>query len=90
MRITHAEQLAAFVVQASYDHLLETARHQLKIRVLDSLGCAIGDLGAELIRLIRAQIEDFGGAGRTLIGDGRTAPDRACIYLFPVDRRWTE
>jgi 2-methylcitrate dehydratase len=87
MRITHAEQLAAFVVRASYDHLSETARHQLKIRVLDSLGCAIGALGAELIRLIRAQIEDFGGAGRcTLIGDGRTAPDRAAFYNCALAR----
>ena len=81
MRITHAEQLAAFVVRASYDHLSETAQHQLKIRVLDSLGCAIGALGAELIRLIRAQVEDFGGVEHcSLIGGGRTAPDRAAFY----------
>lgn len=48
MRITHAEQLAAFVVRASYDHLSETAQHQLKIRVLDSLGCAIGALAKRI------------------------------------------
>jgi 2-methylcitrate dehydratase PrpD len=38
--MTHAEQLAAFVVRASYDDLSATARQQLKIRVLDALGCA--------------------------------------------------
>jgi 2-methylcitrate dehydratase MmgE/PrpD-like protein len=36
--MTHAEQLAAFVVRASYDDLSATARQQLKIRVLDALG----------------------------------------------------
>jgi len=42
--VTQAEQLAAFIVRASYDNLSEAARHQLKIRVLDALGCAIGTL----------------------------------------------
>lgn len=73
--------MAAFVVRASYDDLSEAARQQLKIRVLDSLGCAIGALDGEPLRLIREQIEDFGGAGHcTLIGGGRAAPDRAAFY----------
>ena len=45
--MTQAEQLAAFVVRASYDDLSEAARTQLKIRVLDALGCAIGALAAD-------------------------------------------
>ena len=78
---TSVEQLAAFVGRASYDSLSEAARQQLKIRVLDALGCAIGALDGEPIRMIRAQVQDFGGAGRcTLIGGGRTAPDRAAFY----------
>jgi len=32
--VTHAEQLAAFVVGASFDNLSESARLQLKIRIL--------------------------------------------------------
>ncbi|HEY8475492.1 MAG TPA: MmgE/PrpD family protein, partial [Chloroflexota bacterium] len=79
--MTLAEQLADFVVRASYEDLSERARQQLKIRVLDSLGCAIGAVGGEPIGMVRAQIEDFGGAPRcTLIGGGRTAPDRAAFY----------
>lgn len=79
--MTHAEQLAAFVVRASYDDLSTTAREQLKLRVLDSIGCAIGALEGEPLRLIRSHIEDFGGTRRcTLIGGGRTAPDRAAFY----------
>jgi len=79
--MTQAEQLAAFAAKASYDHLSEAARQQLKIRVLDGLGCALGALEGEPIRLLREHLEDFGGAGRcTLIGGGRTAPDRAALY----------
>src|SRR5919106_4324594 len=76
-----AEKLASFIVRASYDDLSETARQQLKIRVLDSLGCAIGALDGEPVRMVKALVADFGGTGHcTLIGGGRTAPDRAAFY----------
>ena len=79
--MTHAEQLAAFVVRASYDDLSEAARQQLKIRVLDGLGCAIAALQGEPIRLLKAQIEEFDGAQHcTLIGGGKAAPDRSALY----------
>ena len=79
--MTHAEQLAAFVVRASYDDLSEAARQQLKIRVLDGLGCAIGALQGEPIRLLKAQVEEFDGAQHcTLIGGGKAAPDRSALY----------
>ncbi|MDP2728221.1 MAG: MmgE/PrpD family protein, partial [Dehalococcoidia bacterium] len=79
--MTMAEMLASFAVRASYNDLSEAARLQLKIRVLDSLGCAIGALEGEPVKLVKAQLEDFGGHGRcTLIGDGRTSPDRAAFY----------
>jgi 2-methylcitrate dehydratase len=79
--MTHAEQLAAFVVGASYDDLSEAARQQLKIRVLDGLGCAIGALSGEPVCLIWKQIKEFDGAQHcTLIGGGKTAPDRAALY----------
>lgn len=80
-QITQAERLAAFVARASYDDLSEAARRQLKIRVLDSLGCATGALDGEPIKSLRSQIEDFGGnAHSTLIGGGRTSPDQAAFY----------
>jgi 2-methylcitrate dehydratase len=76
-----SEQLADFAVRANYEDIPEGSRHQLKIRVLDSLGCAIGALDGEPIRLIRKQIADFGGSPLcTLIGDATTAPDRAAFY----------
>jgi 2-methylcitrate dehydratase len=79
--MTHVEKMAGFVVRQSYDDLSEQARQQLKIRVLDALGCAFGALDSEPLRIIREQMEDFGGNGTcTLIGGGRTAPDRAAFY----------
>jgi len=79
--MTQVEHLAAFVVRASYDDLSAAARQQLKIRILDGLGCAIGALEGEPVQLLRWQIRDFGGGERcTLIGGGQTAPDRAALY----------
>lgn len=79
--MAEVEQLAAFVVGATYDRMSEDARLHLKTRVLDSLGCAIGALVAPPVELIRAQLEDFGGTPLcSLIGGGQTAPDRAAFY----------
>jgi 2-methylcitrate dehydratase len=79
--MTLAEGLAAFVVRASYEDLSEAARLQLRIRILDSVACAIGALDGEPLKLVRKHLEDFGGQELcTLIGGGRTAPDRAAFY----------
>jgi 2-methylcitrate dehydratase len=76
-----AEELSRFVVKASYEDLSEAARMQLKIRILDSLGCAIGALDGEPVKIVREQVEDFGGTGHCgLIGGGGSAPDRAAFY----------
>ncbi|HKR89772.1 MAG TPA: MmgE/PrpD family protein [Phenylobacterium sp.] len=74
------ERLAQFVQRASYGDLSTAAREALKIRVLDSLGCAIGALGADLMSVVRRQVVEFGGSPLcSLIGGGRTAPDRAAF-----------
>jgi 2-methylcitrate dehydratase len=79
--MTVAGQLARFVVTRSWDDLSEAARGELKIRVLDSLGCALGALDAPPVQAIRAQLDEFGGRPLcTLIGGGHTAPDRAALY----------
>jgi 2-methylcitrate dehydratase len=77
---THVERLGAFAANASFDQLSEGAVEALKLRVLDSLGTALGALGAEPVALVRRQVEDFGGAPHcSLIGGGRSAPDRAAL-----------
>jgi 2-methylcitrate dehydratase len=79
--MSQLQALARFVLGASFDRLSEKAKRGLKIRVLDSLGCAVGALRGEPIKMLRAQIEDFGGNRLcTLIGGGKTAPDRAALY----------
>lgn len=79
--MTKAEQLAAFVVGARYEDIPGAVLDQLKIHILDSLGCAIGALGGEPLRFIREYLMDLGGVEHgTLIGSGKTAPDRAAFY----------
>src|SRR5579859_4643678 len=79
--MTQVEQLAAFVVRTTYENLSNGASQELKIRVLDALGCAIGALDGPPIKMLQAQLEDFGGKPLvTLIGGGKTAPDRAALY----------
>jgi 2-methylcitrate dehydratase len=74
-------RLARFVVARSWDDLSLAARDELKIRVLDSLGCALGALDAQPVAAVRDQLDEFGGRPLcTLIGGGRTAPDRAALY----------
>ena len=78
---TEVQKLASFVVNARYEDISAEACGELKIRILDSLGCAIGALAAETARFVRAQVDEFGGNKLcTLIGGGRSAPDRAAFY----------
>src|SRR5881392_3206246 len=88
-KMTYVEELAEFVWQADYKDLSEEARGQLRIRVLDSLGCCIGALdGSPPVQAVKAQVGEFGGQGScTLVGGGQegqegggTAPDRAAFY----------
>lgn len=79
--MTYAQNLAQFVARSSFDRLSKPALLQLKIRVLDALGCAMGALGGPPVALIRKHTEDFGGRPlATLIGGGKTSPDRAAFY----------
>jgi len=73
--------LSDFVTNASFSDISEQAVEQLKIRLLDSLGTAIGAVEGKPVESIREMIEDFGGNEMsTLIGGGKTAPDRAALY----------
>jgi 2-methylcitrate dehydratase len=81
------EQLSAFVTRASYDDLSAEAQRHFKVRVLDSLACAVGAMGFEAMRRLQHQIEQFGGTPlATLIGGGKTSPDRAAYYNGALTR----
>lgn len=79
--MTQAEQLAGLVNRSSFDQISKEALERLKISVLDALGCALGALAAIPVRLVLEQVTEFGGSGLcTLIGGGKTSPDRAAFY----------
>jgi 2-methylcitrate dehydratase len=80
--MTIVKQLANYCTRACYDALSSETRAHIKIRILDSLGCAIGALSNDSpISAIRELEHEFGGTGLcTMIGDGRSAPDRAAFY----------
>ena len=79
--MTEVETLASFAVNSRYEDLTDEAVRALKVRILDALGCALGAMGAPPVRDLRGYLEDVGGAPAvTLIGGGRTSPDRAALY----------
>jgi 2-methylcitrate dehydratase len=81
VRPSRVEELAQFVSRSQWDDISGPAREQLRLRVLDSLGVALGALDGEPVAMIRQQVHEFGGAAlATLIGSGRSAPDRAAFH----------
>jgi 2-methylcitrate dehydratase len=80
---TQVERLAAFVQRASYSDISEEARRALKVRVLDSIACAIGALDGPPIHMLRSYLQETGGNPlSSLIGSGgdRTSPEGAALY----------
>lgn len=75
------EEIAGFAVGAVPNNLADEVADRLKRILLDTLGCAIGALKAEPVRAVRSVIDALGGAPTcTLIGGGRSAPERAALY----------
>ena len=75
------QELARFAGRARWEDVPGPSQEALKKRVLDALGCAYGALEAPPVRAIREHTVDFGGNPlSTLIGGGRTSPDRAAFH----------
>ncbi len=80
-------RLAEFVDQARLEHLSAEALEQLKIRVLDTLGVAIGALDAAPMVAIRDLLQEQGGTpSATMIGGGQTTAERAAFYNSALSR----
>ena len=85
--MTEVQALATFAERARFADLSEAAREQLKIRVLDTVGVAIGALDAPPIVAIHKLTIELGGEPlSTLIGGAKTAPDRAAFYNGALSR----
>lgn len=85
--MTESQQLAQFVQDADLARISSEAVEQLKIRVLDTLGVAISALDAEPTVAIRELLTDLGGTPTaTMIGGGKTSPERAAFYNSALSR----
>ena len=79
--MTEVQKLASFIRSKKYSDLSKEAIRELKIRLLDSIGTAIGALEEPPVQMIKEQIDDFGGNPLvSMIGGGKTSPDRAALY----------
>jgi 2-methylcitrate dehydratase len=75
------EKIAAFVDGCSNSAIQQDLRDLVARHLLDSIGCAIGAIGAKVTHDIKAVVDAFGGKPIcTLIGGGLTSPDRAALY----------
>jgi 2-methylcitrate dehydratase len=79
--MTQVEALAKYAVRASFADLSAQSRKQLRVHILDSIGCCVAALGAGPIEACRAQVADFGGDGPcTLIGGSKANPIYAAFW----------
>lgn len=84
---TEVQRLAEFVSNADASSMSKTAKQELLKRILDSIGVGIGALNGEPIEHLRTHINDFGGTPHcTMIGGGKTSPDRAALYNGALTR----
>src|SRR5690349_16117505 len=80
MKVAVVEEMAEFVTHTRYEDLSAEARAQLKIRMLDTLGCSIGAIRADPVRRVRRFARSSTREGPcTFIGGGTGAPDRAAL-----------
>lgn len=79
--MTESQKLANWVSGVSYEDMSDEARRQLKIRIIDSLGCAVGALDGPPVGRIAEHIREFDRSDLcSLIGGDKSAPDLAAFY----------
>src|SRR5437762_13742787 len=78
---TLADQMAAYAVGLRFDELPAPVVHEVKRRVIDSLGCALGAWEAEPCQIARRVASRFSAErGATLLGlTQRAPPDWAAV-----------
>src|SRR5438552_1220438 len=87
---TLAHQLANFACELKFEDLSKDVVHEVKRRVIDSLGCALGAWNEEPCVIARKVASDFSATrGSTIIGTSQKAPpdwgafaNGCCIRYF--------
>ena len=89
--MTAVERLAEFAVSTPYEELSETARQQLKIRILDALGCAIGAIDAKPPRMIRKPTSpnSIPTENAHCLPEAGQAPNMRHFTMEPPSATWT-
>src|SRR5256885_9186033 len=88
--MTLAHQLAEFAASLRFNDLSKEVLHEVKRRVLDSVGCALGAWNEEPCKIARKVASDFSAKkGSTIIGTPHKAPpdwaafaNGCCIRYF--------
>jgi 2-methylcitrate dehydratase len=84
---TVTQGIAKFALRSKFPDFTEEILDRLKLHLLDSIGCALGAFEGKPVRQLREQIEEFGGKPIcTMIGGGKTAPDRAACWNTALTR----
>src|SRR5580704_8170439 len=87
---TLAHQLASYACSLSFEDLSEDVVHEVKRRVIDSIGCALGAWNEEPCAIARSVASEFSAKhGSTIIGTNHKAPpdwtafaNGCCIRYF--------
>src|SRR6267378_2589137 len=90
MKTTLAHQLADYACALRFEDLSKEVVHQVKRRVIDSLGCALGAWSEEPCMIARSVASEFSARnGSTIIGTSHKAPpdwaafaNGCCIRYF--------
>ncbi|WP_227356829.1 MmgE/PrpD family protein [Haladaptatus salinisoli] len=77
--MTTTAETADFVMETAFDDLSADTVDELKKRILDSLGIAVGAMGAEPVKSVRATVEELGEGDCTLWGGGTAPPPDATM-----------
>src|SRR5256885_14843770 len=75
MKSTLAHQLADYACSLQFEDLSKEVVHEVKRRVIDSIGCALGAWNEEPCVIARTVASDFSAKnGSTIIGTNHKAP----------------
>jgi len=79
--MTLAERLAAYALSVKYGDLDRATVTQLKLRIVDAAGCALGAFREEPVAIARKVVEEEGGREATLVGTDRKASAELAAFV---------
>jgi len=86
-----AQELSRYSSHLKYSHISKKAIHQAKVRLIDSLGCALSAIRAKPATIVKKTIDktSLDKSGATLIGTAQKVfPPLAAFYNGTLIRYW--